>query len=45
MGISRTPSTTTPKTGYYWWLCDIPRDWYSMNAGGYMQGEIHAVKA
>lgn len=40
-----TFSFTAPKTGYYWWLCDIPCDSYSMNSGGYMQGEIHAVKA
>lgn len=44
------PSTTTftftaPKTGYYWWLCAIPCDSYSMSTGGFMQGEIHAVKA
>ena len=43
---SRTSFTfTAPSTGYFWWLCDVPCDPYSMSRGGLMQGEIHAVKA
>ena len=38
-----TFSFTAPKTGYYYWLCELPCDPYSMSSGGYMEGEIHAV--
>ncbi len=38
-------SFKAPKAGYYWWLCNLPCDSYSMQSGGYMQGEIHVVKA
>ncbi len=40
-----TFSFTAPHTGNFWWLCDVPCDSYAMLTGGYMQGEIHAVKA
>jgi len=36
---------TTPSNGYFEWFCDVPCDGYSMQAPGYMKGEIHAVKA
>ena len=44
------PSTVTftmnaPTTGNFWWYCAVPCDSYSMSAGGYMEGEIHVVKA
>lgn len=38
-----TFSFTAPKAGYYYWLCELPCDPYSMSSGGYMEGEIHAV--
>lgn len=43
------PSTTTfsftaTGTGYFEWFCDLPCDGWSMQAPGYMEGEIHAVK-
>lgn len=38
-------SFTPPSTGYFEWFCDLPCDGYSMEAPGYMEGEIHAVKA
>lgn len=40
-----TFSFTTPSKGYFEWFCDVPCDGYSMQAPGYMKGEIHAVKA
>lgn len=40
-----TFSFTTPSTGYFEWFCDLPCDGWSMQAPGYMEGEIHAVKA
>lgn len=43
---SKTTFTfTASSTGYYEWFCDLPCDGYSMQAPGYMAGEIHAVKA
>ena len=36
---------TAPKAGNYAWLCELPCDPYAMSAGGYMEGEIHAVGA
>ena len=40
-----TFSFTTPNKGYFEWFCDVPCDGYSMQAPGYMKGEIHAVTA
>lgn len=42
---STTFSFTTPRKGYFEWFCDVPCDGYSMQAPGYMKGEIHAVRA
>lgn len=43
---SRTSfSFTAPSTGYFEWFCNVPCDGYSMQAPGYMKGEVHAVKA
>lgn len=44
-----TPGKTTftfkaPSTGYFTWFCDVPCDSYSMSRGGFMKGEVHAVK-